>query len=549
MGSEKYQILTSKDSSKESLPAERAVETRAAGERLKGVLEHIRTKEAAHRPERLRLRTSILADGGSIENQQMHFMPVEGDDSRPAHVEVAFKLTSACYELAKTRFAQAEVVPLAFKNKTGETVPFSDGWTIQVKEGVRLHLAQAARAIPGKEAIESRSALGYVRVEIDQDLLTDPEAMGSELEAILESHFQIPKALGVPGLEDQEHYKKARYAWLQKRSVDEIDEQEWAAISPRLKREAVAPNHSTFVLEGRSKELWERSRYACYHAVWGGPEQIVSMFQAGGLMSTASRYERGMFISGLSSVDDIRTGGADYAFTRIATEASLKLLSTYARENDMEKELNDALQLNRAYTEGKPFIVFEPDLLDRTDMFSYSEDKSGSTAPAEFAGRQSMDEVFHTQATVLGNSFSTNETMLQGGIGTQKIKFIVCHPQISTEEALAFFSEKEILPIKGATVDQLSKMDPLTLRQALEASRADICRELEDQDDKRREQGMSGTGSVFQFTKLLKDLRDQRGEMLAAFRAAGIEKIGKRGIEEAVVTAKTYVDLIDLSAA
>ncbi len=549
MGSEKYQALTSQDSSKESLPSEPVAETYTAGERLKDVLEHIRAKEAVQGPEQLRFRTSILADGGSIENQQMHFMQVEGDESRAGHVEVAFKLTSACYELAKTRFAQAEVQPLAFKNKAGEVIPFSDGWTIQVKEGVRLHLAQATRAIPEKEAIESRSSLGYVRVEIDEDLLTHPEAIGDELEMLLESHFQIPKALAVPGMEQQERYKKARYAWLQKRSVDEIDEQEWATISPRLKREAVAPNHSTFVLEGRSKELWERSRYACYHAVHGGPEQIVSMFQAGGLMSTTSRYERGMFISGMSSVDDIRVGGADYAFTRIATEASLKLLSAYAKENDMGKELNDALQLNRAYTEGKPFIVFEPDLLDRTDAFSYNDDKSGTTAPAEFTNRQSMDEVFHTQATVLGNSFSTNETMFQAGIGAQKMKFIVCHPQISTEEALTFLKEKEITTIEGVSIDQLSEMEPLALRQVLEGARAELDKKIDDYVEEKRRQGVYGDNSRSRFFKVMNDLRDQRGEMLAVFRAAGIEKIGKRSINEAIVTARTYFDLIDLSAA
>jgi hypothetical protein len=549
MGSEKHQSLAPQDVSEKGAPSERVGEVYTAGERLKGVLEHIRAKEVAYGPEQMRFRTSILADGGSIENQHMHFMHVEGDNSHPGRVEVAFKLTSACYELAKSRFAQAETAPLTFKNKAGEMIPFSDGWTIEVKEGVRLHLAQATQSIPGKEAIESRSSLGYVRVEIDEQLLTDPEAMGGELETLLETHFQIPKALAVPEGEDQERYKKARYAWLQKRSVDDIDEQEWAAISSRLTREAVAPNHSTFVLEGRSKELWERSRYACYHAVHGGPEQLVSMVQAGGLMSTTSRYERGMFISGMSSLDDIRAGGADYAFTRIATEASLKLLSAYAKENDQEEELDRALQLNRAYTEGKPFIVFEPDLLDRTDAFSYYDDKSGTTDPTEFAKRQSMDEVFHTQATVLGNSFSTNETMFQAGISAQKMKFIVCHPQISTEEALAFFSKKEISPIKGATVDQLSKMDPLTLRQALEASSADICRVLEDQDDRLNDQGIYGTGSVFRFKKLLNDLRDQRGEVQAAFRAAGIEKIGTRSIDDAIVTAKTYFDLIDLSAA
>ena len=266
------------------------------------------------------------------------------------------------------------------------------------KDGVRVFIADPL----SKDGVKLRrrpvrTAMGLVKVEVPSG--TDPEATEQILGEILEKDLGIPDALSEVTEEAEREYKMARYKWQHVITGDLTPEQMEQA--EKLHREEVFPGYTTLVERGKHEEYLGRygDDIRAIHRLCTGSTKSIYQILTQGLMCTTERYSRGFMKSGMSSIDDMRTGGADSVFTRIANKS---------RRGKMDGAV----------------VVFKPEVFDRTDWYSYSYDKFGSTDDESFARRFSPDAIFTALTTPQDYDLSDNEQMFRTGIGAGFIESI-----------------------------------------------------------------------------------------------------------------------------
>lgn len=190
-----------------------------------------------------------------------------------------------------------------------------------------------------------------------------------------------------------------------------------AGIDPQqagqLPTKEVFPGHFTTLNPGQG----EKYRAMGVQYLFSGvrkPEQVVAILEGDGLMSTRERYARGMLIEGASSAADLASGGADYVFTRMVTDAA------------------KGKTFSSSFASGAYQLVYDTDVLDRTDWFAYPRDTFGSTRDLEkFTGRKYGQELVDSMATGGFSGYATsNEVMFQTGLPNRDIARIFA----STEE-------------------------------------------------------------------------------------------------------------------
>jgi hypothetical protein len=133
--------------------------------------------------------------------------------------------------------------------------------------------------------------------------------------------------------------------------------------------------------------------YGLHHHVTGGysvAEAVDKILNSGGMLSsTTERARRGIVVTGMSSHEDITTGGADYAFFRIKPNDELK---------------------------GTTGFYFDARNLSRVDAISYSGDRYGRTitdSGDNYVLNNRNSTVSEWRSAARSGS---NETILKGGI-------------------------------------------------------------------------------------------------------------------------------------
>ncbi|MDA1060469.1 MAG: hypothetical protein O3B47_01610, partial [bacterium] len=96
---------------------------------------------------------------------------------------------------------------------------------------------------------------------------------------------------------------------------------------------------------------------------------LENIFKAKSLMSTSTRWSKGILQSGMSSTTDMAKGGGTEVFTRIHTKNSAKS--------------------GIWYSSGKPALVYKPEIFSRMDCYCYSSDQYGSKQPSTYSQRVS----------------------------------------------------------------------------------------------------------------------------------------------------------------
>lgn len=394
----------------------------------------------------IRPRIGILVDAEKIENQQVDII----DANDLEEYQLNFKLTSQHWFSTMDRYI--DVLSREPKPEWSDKIrrgsiqyqggaarhELVEGWELRT-DGIVVKISTGLN----KNRNEVGVALGLVQIEIPKGEGTSlQEEVEAKIGTIFRDFLGIEGGLAMPEREEEKIYKERRYEWHHK--LEEVP----VGVEERLAREEVFPSYFTFVEKGKHKEYEAISPYAVFHTIQN-LELIPTIIKSGGLLSTHERYRRGLLMNGMSSLEDLATGGADSVFTRIVTEEGL---------NHQNIELSEKTLYN-------PVFVVDKDLLDRTDWYAYSDDRYGSTAPNVFEQRRSPEEFFRTQKE-LGFRWG-NEQMFRLGIPMEKMR-IVC-------------------------------------------------------------------------------LEDQRDQLLAQLRAAGVERVGERSLEEFVVGASDMYDLIDIS--
>ncbi|MBI4262474.1 hypothetical protein HY624_03040, partial [Candidatus Uhrbacteria bacterium] len=310
-------------------------------ERIPVAMEKLREQAERVRNVELRPRVGILADSDKIENQQVDVIDVS-DEGR---LELNFKLTGTHYERIRVklqRMYEQQEIPsgsIRYGKAGAQRYSIADSWDVS-RDGVTLHFAQGR----GRYGEGKRSAHGLVTIEVQRQGVSQEE-IARRIDAIVVDILEIPDGLTPPETSAETAYKWARYAWHHKLDAGTPPSPE---ILQRLRREEVVPGYFTIVDPEKHAEYEAISPYAVYHQVQH-VDIIPKIVQAGGLLSTHERYRRGLILSGMSSGEDLGTGGADSVFTRTITEAA---------------HVMDSTEIPQAS------FVFEPSLMDRTDWYA-----------------------------------------------------------------------------------------------------------------------------------------------------------------------------------
>lgn len=376
-------------------------------------------------------KVEIVADRDSIEGQQMSIV----ENLIENRYEVVFKLTEAQYNrVTQQLFAQDRTNPIP----TNAIVYAGRGDSYSA--GHSWHLTHGNIAMEVAQKTEWRSLHGQVRMFIPKtgDEPLDPEKMNDDVQSACRELLGIEDALAEPDEASMREYKNARYTWHHK--LPEVDPNTFMGIEKRLHRDEVFPEYSTIVEQDKHKEYQEQyGRYFFRHKLHN-PDTLTRIIKSGGLMATHERLRRGMLVYGMSSGQDMGTGGADSVFLRHYTEGGKAV---------DEKNYSDTSPFTEELT-----LVFKNRIADRTDWYAYAHDEYGGTEKEKMQNRLSPNQLFE-QTLKRGNSpYWKNEEMFRTGIRIEDIGAVITTSSSAREDALQRLQEAGISEVNGKPIEE-----------------------------------------------------------------------------------------------
>lgn len=213
------------------------------------------------------------------------------------------------------------------------------------------------------------------------------------------------------------------------------------ARAEKLVEREVWPGYRTFVEEGAS----ERYKKLGAEYLFAGVDDAKSVVQilspdSPGLMSTCERFRFGMFSAGTSVLSDIRSGGADSAFTR--------LVPRNARGKWLFRDLfkGGGYRLNINVAE-----------LDTTDWYAYDYDACG-TVCGDFESRLSAEEFIER----LNREYRpSNEVMFRKGVRKESIIGITCDSPYMRDTLLQEFRKAGTMEVNGKKIEDFVKVQEM----------------------------------------------------------------------------------------
>jgi Tfp pilus assembly major pilin PilA len=224
---------------------------------------------------------------------------------------------------------------------------------------------------------------GEIRVIFDQDNMPSPD----ETKEVL---AKLTHVLGI-----QNHIKPVTPQAKKKLQAH------WKAISktdakPSGSTTSVNPEYQAETLTPEAVEDLKSKGLVCVYQT-GAMTQLEHVFKSGTLMSTLTRWSKGLLKHGMSSTKDLSNGGAAGVFTRILTKNAIDSLP-----------------------EGS--YVFRPSILQRMDCYCYTSDQFGSKIPGTFDQRVSPTKLVESMM----NYFNTgNEVMFHDAVPVDEVMYIV----------------------------------------------------------------------------------------------------------------------------
>lgn len=314
------------------------------------------------------------------------------------------------------------------------------------KNGAKVFIADPASRNNGKEEIYDgyssrsglvRTAMGLVKVETPLDM--EPEEVEQLLNEIMEKDLGIPNAFSEVSEKAERDYKIARYKWQYKITGDLTPEQ--IRQAEKLEREEVFPGYMTFVEKGKHEEYLAKygEDMRAIHSLFNGDAEAIYQVLTSGLLGTTERLSVGCIVEGLSSREDIDTGGADSVFTRIYNS-----------------------KMRKKYCGGESVVVLKPEVFDRMDWYSYKEDMCGTTDGDHFKDRLSPDALFAKIAdSRINHGLTGNEQMFRIGIGASFIECIDVDSD-SRDKIIAELKAMNLNEVDGRPIEEI-----ITLRGGL----------------------------------------------------------------------------------
>ena len=170
-----------------------------------------------------------------------------------------------------------------------------------------------------------------------------------------------------------------------------------------------------------------------YHQIFD-KDQVAPVLKSGELLSTANRWGRGITVGGMSSEEDIRTGGADSVFTRIVFKGNIG---------------NDSYYNNRAVT-----LIFDKSVLERTDWYAYKDDSYGRTTERYMSRRYGTEA--HLQE-LQRRYDSSNEIMFRKTVPLDKLTEIRVYSDRDRDDLIDALHNAGITEYNGIKIEDLIK--------------------------------------------------------------------------------------------
>lgn len=391
-----------------------------------------RLKNKPFNPEELYPKETVVGDGDHIEGQQLSFIRTA------TGAQLTFKLTASAYN----RFASSQDIPPS--SGTRRIGYMAEDHYSGTHREIMTTTADVFN-INGLEVTVARRdsnwrALdGVVNINLperDQDgKPIDNDELGRRADAVMRDLLGVKDAFKNPNNLSELEYKVARYTWHHK-----IGEGEEAYLPiDKLVRQEVFPGYTTIVEPGKHEE-YERKHgeFALIHQI--SSDAVLPKLLKNGLMATHERFRRGVKAVGMSSEEDLGTGGADSVFVRTVTERGLK----DGREDQS--------------TYDRTVLVLKPELMDRTDWYAYAGDQYGTTNPSTFDTRLTPDGLLEQLGEQGWNWMTSNEQMFRTGIPVEAIAGVSVGSPEHREQLITSLHESGITEVNGVSVEDFVQL-------------------------------------------------------------------------------------------
>lgn len=473
------------------------VEKEAKANPWQEVTERLRENAEKVKGAEFRGHTDIAIDKDKIEGQRLDII-----DARDlGYYSVYFKLTNDQYnqmvkKMQKMSEAYGSSIAYSLKNSWGDTtdVVVAQAWTIETGD-IETRIAMPSSQKDNDKGKE-RSAIGLIEVKIKTTEELTPEMIEEKMREVFEK-LEMQDALASPDEDAEKKYKIARFAWQHKIDEAGLSKEDIASIEARLERREVFPGYTTMVEPGKSKEYMETIPFAVHHSLYDGAT-IVKIMMAGGLIATQERFRRGSGETGMSSAEDMNTGGADSVFTRLVAQ------------HDSDFPIG-----------GNAEIIFNPEILDRTDWYAYDVDKYGSTSPKYFPSRLSPKEIFDKAKTQ--SLQENNEQMFRYGIPVEEMLAIAVNKNVYAETALLNIFRETNPDFTPARLTELIHQGPAAIKAECESLGIEL------------------------YTAEATIASDHRLRLLDVLEGAGITEINGVPVSEFIVETATRKDMIQIT--
>lgn len=205
-------------------------------------------------------------------------------------------------------------------------------------------------------------------------------------------------------------------------------------LTERMKLKRVFDGYSTYVDVDYVDDL----KKAGLEYVWSGvgnADNVVQIVKTGGLTSTNTRMRMGVKPNGASPEEDIRTGGSDNVFTRVAV-----------RGNN---------SFSNCPFSGRYQIMISADETARTDWYAYEYDNYGRSNPGAMEKRKTPVDFV---ASMVSDYKSSNEVMFRHGIPTDSFFGIACGNNSDRTSLISKLRAEGITKINGQRIEDFIKV-------------------------------------------------------------------------------------------
>lgn len=404
---------------------------------------------------------AVWSDADKVEGMNLNArrMIIDGD----VHYEITGKLRASTWDEVLQRMDGANAtVPSKRINMVFETTaPTSRAWTSNTQVGIYENIHGVITSLDPYDTKYASFELysgkaqglhcwdGYFRIRVRSsgDGVADAKKATDLLRLVgLDDVTKTPTAAA------EETLKKARLVWSQApgrvdelknlagnslvRKLDDIIAQENINVaqlaSMELRKEY--NGYITYAVPGLAKDLEKAGAKYVYHSVCREGD-VLKILESGGISSTMSRIKQGIERpAGASISADMRTGGADSAFTRIATGQAQRMKRKFSG----------------ASVYGDYQIKMSTEVLERTDYYAFEGDMFGEVQRISSRGKSPLQFVKDMESNFQGS----NEIMFRNGIDSRYFTEIMCSSRQERQHLLSELQARGIMDINGIDIDK-----------------------------------------------------------------------------------------------